>query len=120
MAAVTQEKPAKSRPKLDARAAMESLNQEAGKFNIWLRTQANSPAQRPWFRDTGMEAAGQLAGGRVGSAQVKAAAHRWRWKEIGPYLDRIAEIAKQTGAKVVVQHSEEEFDSLPKFPAFMD
>src|SRR5258707_2220451 len=76
VAAVTQEKPAKSRPKLDARAAMESLNQEAGKFNIWLRTQANSPAQRPWFRDTGMEAAGQLAGGRVGSAQVKAAAHR--------------------------------------------
>jgi len=94
VAAVTQEKPAKSRPKLDARAAMESLNQEAGKFNIWLRTQANSPAQRPWFRDTGVEAAGKLAGGRVGSAQVKAAAHRWRWKEIGPYLDRIAEIAR--------------------------
>ncbi|MEA3023311.1 MAG: gentisate 1,2-dioxygenase, partial [Alphaproteobacteria bacterium] len=61
---------------------------------IWLRTQANSPAQRPWFRDTGMEAAGKLAGGRVGSAQLKAAAHRWRWKEIGPYLDRIAEIAR--------------------------
>ena len=60
MAAVIQEKPAKSRPKVDARAAMESLNQEAGKFNIWLRTQANAPAQRPWFRDTGIETAQRI------------------------------------------------------------
>src|SRR5712691_8429263 len=80
--------------KVDARAAMEALNAEAGPLNIWLRTQANAPAQRPWFRDTGIEVAGTLAGGRVGKAQVKAAAHRWRWQEIGPYLDRIAEIAR--------------------------
>jgi len=97
VATVTQEKSkgsATSGAKVDARAAMEALNAEAGPLNIWLRTQANAPAQRPWFRDTGIEAAGQLAGGRVGKAQVKAAAHRWRWAEIGPYLDRIAEIAR--------------------------
>ena len=41
---------------MDAREAMERLNAEAGKLHIWLRTQANAPAQRPWFRDTGLEA----------------------------------------------------------------
>jgi gentisate 1,2-dioxygenase len=77
-----------------AREAMEKLNAEAGALNIWLRTQANAPAQRPWFRDTGLDMAGQIAGGRVGTAQMKAQAHRWRWTDISPYLDRIAEIAK--------------------------
>ena len=77
-----------------AREAMEKLNADAGQFNIWLRTQANAPAQLPWFRDTELGAAGQVAGGRVGTAQLKASAHRWRWKEISPYLLRIAEIAR--------------------------
>jgi hypothetical protein len=49
---------AKAPAKVDARAAMEALNAQAGPLNIWLRTQANAPAQRPWFRDTGIEAAG--------------------------------------------------------------
>ncbi len=79
---------------VDAREAMERLNAEAGKFNIWLRTQANAPAQQPWFRDTGIEVGGKLAAGRVGANQIKTAPHRWRWNEIGPYLDRIAEIAR--------------------------
>ena len=52
---------AKPAERMNAREAMESLNAEAGKFNIWLRTQANAPAQRPWFRDTGIEASGTLA-----------------------------------------------------------
>jgi len=78
-----------------AREAMERLNQEAGKYSIWLRTQANAPAQRPWFRDTALDVAGEVAGGRVGTAQLKAKAHRWRWREIGPYLDRISEIARE-------------------------
>jgi gentisate 1,2-dioxygenase len=79
---------------MDAREAMERLNAEAGQLNIWLRTQANAPAQRPWFRETGLEASGRLAEGRVGAAQVKPVPHRWRWAEIAPYLDRIAEIAR--------------------------
>src|SRR6202166_3521192 len=83
-----------ARPRVNAREAMESLNAEAGKSNIWLRTQANAPAQRPWFRDTGVEASGTVAAGRVGANQMKAEPHRWRWREIGPYLDRIAEIAR--------------------------
>src|SRR5580658_9903735 len=80
----------------DAREAMERLNAEAGKHNIWLRTQANAPAQRPWFRDTGIEASGAVAAGRVGANQIKTAPHRWRWREIGAYLDRIAEIARNS------------------------
>ncbi len=79
---------------LDARAAMERLNAEAGKLHIWLRTQANAPAQPPWFRATGPEAQGSLAEGRVGAAQLKPLPHLWRWREISPYLDRIAEIAR--------------------------
>jgi gentisate 1,2-dioxygenase len=81
-------------PALGAREAMEQLNAEAAPLHIWLRTQANAPAQRPWFRETGLAASGRIAAGRVGAAQLKPAAHRWRWREIAPYLDRIAEIAR--------------------------
>jgi gentisate 1,2-dioxygenase len=31
---------------------------------------------------------------RVGANQMKAAPHCWHWQEIGPYLGRIAEIAR--------------------------
>src|SRR5258708_37972567 len=79
---------------MNAKEAMGRLNAEAGPLHIWLRTQANAPAQRPWFRDTGLESSGRLAEGRVGAAQLKPVAHRWRWVEIAPYLDRIAEIAR--------------------------
>ena len=85
---------AASAPSVDAREAMERLNAEAAPLNIWLRTQANAPAQRPWFRETGLAASGRIAGGRVGAAQLKPVAHHWRWREITPYLDRIAEIAR--------------------------
>jgi gentisate 1,2-dioxygenase len=77
-----------------ARDAMEKLNAQAGGLHIWLRTQANAPAQRPWFKDAGIDVGGTLAEGRVGANQMKAEPHRWRWREIGPYLDRIAEIAR--------------------------
>src|SRR5437763_11367932 len=79
-----------------ARETRERLNREAeaAGLHIWLRTQANAPAQRPWFRDDGLSGAGQVAAGRVGANQMKAAAHHWRWREIGPYLDRIGEIAR--------------------------
>jgi N-acyl homoserine lactone hydrolase len=35
-------------------------------------------------------------------------------------IDRIEAIAKNTGAKVVIQHSVESFNTLPKFPAYLD
>ena len=91
----TEPKPS-ARPALPtkAREAMEQLNTEAGNLNIWLRTQANAPAQRPWFRDAEIDTAGSMASGRVGAGQLKAAPYRWRWKEISPYLHRIAEVAK--------------------------
>jgi gentisate 1,2-dioxygenase len=77
---------------------MERLNDEVGGLHIWLRTQANAPAQRPWFRETGLQVSGGLAEGRVGAAQLKPVAHRWRWSEIAPYLDKIADIAR--GAEI--------------------
>ena len=88
----TQERPARTLP-VGARAAMEALNAEAGPLHIWLRTQANAPAQRPWFKETGLQTEGELAAGRVGVAQMKAHPHLWRWAEISPYLDKIARIA---------------------------
>jgi gentisate 1,2-dioxygenase len=79
-----------------ARTAMEALNAEAeaAGLNIWLRTQANAPAQRPWFRDGDLQSSGQIAQGRVGANQMKAAPWHWRWQEIGPYLGHIATIAR--------------------------
>jgi gentisate 1,2-dioxygenase len=81
-------------PLVGARQAMEKLNRESGNLHIWLRTQANAPAQRPWFRETGFDDGGQIASSRIGAAQIKPVAHHWRWSEISPYLDRIAEIAR--------------------------
>ncbi len=80
--------------KIDARAAMEALNAEAGQFNIWLRTQANAPAQKAWFKPSGVEDAGHMAQGRVASGQMKALAHHWRWRDISPYLHKIADVAQ--------------------------
>src|SRR5260221_1019402 len=80
--------------RLNAREAMEALNAEAGKFNIWLRTQANAPAQRPWFRDTGIEAGGTLAPGRGGANQIKAAPHPLPRSQIGSYLYRTAQTSR--------------------------
>src|SRR4051812_39027965 len=77
-----------------AREAMEKLNTEAAPLNIWLRTQANAPAQKPWFKDTELGSSGAMAAGRVGAGQLKAVAHRWRWREISPYLERIADVAR--------------------------
>ncbi len=93
---MTQAKQQHGRPPLaaGAREAMEALNAEAAPLHIWLRTQANAPAQRPWFKETALEASGALAQGRVAAAQLKAKPHHWRWREIAPYLDKIAGIAK--------------------------
>jgi gentisate 1,2-dioxygenase len=78
---------------------MEQLNTETAKLHAWIRTQANAPAQRPWFAETGVTAAGELAKGRVAANQMKMVAHRWRWSEIGPYLARIGEIARDAEVK---------------------
>jgi gentisate 1,2-dioxygenase len=77
-----------------AREMMEQLNTDASKSHIWVRTQMNAPAQRPWFTDTGGKSGvGEMASGRVAANQLKTAAHRWRWKEYSSYLERIAGIA---------------------------
>jgi hypothetical protein len=62
---------------------------------VWIRTQANAPAQRPWFSETGGEGSGQLASGRVAANQMKTLPYMWRWSEFSPYLHRISEIARK-------------------------
>ncbi len=96
MAVVAEEHKSEGRKSLPsaAREAMERINAEAAELNIWLRTQANAPSQRSWFRDTGLEASGALASGRVAANQMKALPYRWRWRDIGSYLDRMSEIAR--------------------------
>src|SRR5947208_17006486 len=82
---------------VNARELMEKLNADAGKLNIWVRTELNAPAQRAWFTDTGGKTgAGQLAvGGRVAANQIKTLPASWRWKDYRPFLDRINDIASR-------------------------
>ncbi|MGZ3323571.1 MAG: hypothetical protein ACXU9C_21715, partial [Xanthobacteraceae bacterium] len=88
-------KPAHPALSSKARELMEAVNAEAGKHNVWVRTQANAPAQRPWFSETSGEGSGQLASGRVAAGQIKTLPHIWRWKEYSPYLHQISEIARK-------------------------
>jgi len=78
-----------------AREMMEAINVDAAKHNVWVRTQANAPAQRPWFSATSGEGSGQLASGRVAANQMKTLPYMWRWSEFSPYLHRISEIARK-------------------------
>jgi gentisate 1,2-dioxygenase len=85
---------------VSAAQLMDQMNTETAKLHAWIRTQANAPAQRPWFtEDGGVTGAGELAKGRVAANQMKMLAHRWRWREISPYLHRIAEIARSADIK---------------------
>src|SRR5579871_6756682 len=82
VATQAQEKTVRAPLSSKARELMEQLNADAAKSYIWVRTQMNAPAQRPWFTDTGgASGAGQMASGRVAANQLKTAAYRWRWKE---------------------------------------
>jgi gentisate 1,2-dioxygenase len=78
-----------------AREMMEAINVDAAKHHVWIRTQANAPAQRPWFSETRGEGSGQLASGRVAANQMKTLPYLWRWNEFSPYLHRISEIARK-------------------------
>ena len=82
---------------IDARKVMEQLNAEAAKLNFWLRTEMNVPSQRAWFADTGGATGGgeRLVKGRVAANQHKALPCLWRWKDYGPYLERLAKIATE-------------------------
>jgi gentisate 1,2-dioxygenase len=86
--------------KLSAAEQLEELNRETAKLHAWIRTQANAPAQRPWFTDTGgATGAGELAKGRIAANQMKMLAHRWRWRDIHPYLRKISDIARAADVK---------------------
>jgi len=94
-AAATTQKRAPAGLSNKAREMMEAINADAAKYNVWVRTQANAPAQRPWFSETGGDGTGQLASGRVAAGQMKTLPHLWRWSEFSPYLHRISEIARK-------------------------
>jgi hypothetical protein len=42
----------KDQKKLSAAELMDEMNVDVAKLHAWIRTQANAPAQRPWFADT--------------------------------------------------------------------
>ncbi len=94
MVAATAEAPARPGLPNKAREMMEAINTDAAKHHVWVRTQANSPAQRPWFSDTAGDVA-QLATGRVAANQMKTLPHQWRWKDYSQYLNRISEVARK-------------------------
>src|ERR1700683_102326 len=93
MATVTMKAPAPAGLSNKARELMEAINTDAGKHNVWVRTQANAPAQRPWFSETSGEGSGQVATGRVAGAQIKHLPHMLKWNEYNGYLKQISEIA---------------------------
>ena len=95
MATVTMKAPAPGGLSNKARELMEAINTEAGKHNVWIRTQANAPAQRPWFSETSGEGSGQLASGRVAVDQLKTQPYMWKWNEYSGYLKQISEIARK-------------------------
>jgi gentisate 1,2-dioxygenase len=95
MATVTMKAPAPAGLSNKARELMEAINTEAGKHNVWVRTQANAPAQKAWFSETSGEGSGQLATGRVAVNQMKTAPFMWKWNEYSGYLKQISEIASK-------------------------
>jgi gentisate 1,2-dioxygenase len=98
MAVATKEKTESARPALSSKAheLMEKLNADAANSFIWVRTEMNAPAQRPWFTDTGgVSGAGQMATGRVAANQLKSLPHHWRWKDYEGFLHRIGRIAAE-------------------------
>ena len=97
MATVTMKAPAPAGLSNKARELMEAINTEAGKHNVWVRTQANAPAQKSWFSETSGEGSGQLATGRVAVNQMKTTPFMWKWNEYSSYLKQISEIASKAG-----------------------
>lgn len=89
--------------------AMERMNADASALHIWLRTQANAPAQKAWFKETALDTAGQKAQGRVGGAQMKAVPHHWRWAEISPYLERISRLAAESSISPIAFVDRQQF-----------
>jgi gentisate 1,2-dioxygenase len=94
MVAATAQAPARPGLSNKAREMMEAINTDAAKHHVWVRTQANAPAQRPWFSDTTGDVA-QLATGRVAANQMKTLPHHWRWSDYSQYLNRISEVARK-------------------------
>jgi gentisate 1,2-dioxygenase len=75
---------------------MESLNRKAAPLHIWLRTRANQPQKKPWH--WGSEESAQTPPPESTSIRTpppvfKPTPHIWKWKEIEPFLYKIAEIA---------------------------
>ncbi|MDH3378481.1 MAG: cupin domain-containing protein [Gammaproteobacteria bacterium] len=69
---------------------MDELNEDAARLNIRMRTRANSPAQQPWHKPE-KEDRPKIAKHAL-SAGVHAEPYLWRWRDIKPYLEKVAEM----------------------------
>jgi gentisate 1,2-dioxygenase len=77
---------------VQARELLDQLNAEAAAHSVWVRTQANAPAQRPWFTEP-TATRGSLSSGPVAGGQLKAVPHLWRWTDYEPFLRRLSTFA---------------------------
>lgn len=80
----------------DILAEMDRLNAAAAPHHIWLRTRANAPQKSPWHQaadEAPVAVPADAAPLKAPPPVYKPAPHLWRWRDIHPYLLRIAEIA---------------------------
>ena len=75
---------------------MEKLNEEATRLHIWLRTRANQPQKKPWHFgqvDTLPTRPEDTESIRYPPPVYKPLPHIWKWRDVEPYLHKIAAIA---------------------------
>ena len=69
---------------------LETLNQEAARKNIWIRTKWNSANQKPWhLHESGAPKIGEHG---LPLEHARPAPHIWKWADFAPYLYKVAEL----------------------------
>lgn len=81
-----------------AKALMEEYNVDAAEVSVWMRTERHGPSQRPWFADPmGDASLIEPSSGHEAANKLKPVPHQWRWKDLSPFVDKMAGIADEAG-----------------------
>lgn len=81
-----------------ARNLMEEYNVDAEAVNVWLRTQKHGPTQLPWFTDPhGDTSPIEATVGHEAANRMKPVPHRWAWKDVSPFVDKMSGLAEEVG-----------------------